>query len=691
MIHYIKNKEMTVELSIEEHGASIQKGNIGHFEILPSPIFKALVKNRNGESILISSLCDWQSTEVQACGEYTNILFVSNKFIVELSVEISFKYENDSIVWRARVNNNSSQWSVMSINYPTPVIKREKYDLFVPRFGGRIIKDASEIDYVYKNNYPGTLTMQYFALYSQDSGIYFGVEDEKAAVKNFALEIKEGVFTLDATFYATNGSIAGNSFDAFGQMRWKSFIGDWYDAAMIYADFVYKKAQWLPTLNRPDTPSRFKKVQFWISDYIPNIKSQGNNKPMLLSAGSDIYELDYWYKAPILLKKELGEIPIAYHVYNWHKIPFNIEYPHFLPAKETFIKNAPSLRENGIYVIPYINAVSWESRDGEIGHKINFDNTGIDGSVTLENGDMLFVNYPQMTKSGHNSQLVPMCPSFEKYHNIIEKLSFEMERTLPIDGIYFDEIAAAPARPCYNVKHNHTLGGGSYWVDGDNRMMQKIIKNKTSGNFYLTESCAEPYMKSFDGYLTWNWVYPQDVPAFAAIYAGYIQMIGRVTDGKKKEDLTFFKYCNGKSLVYGQQLGWCKADIVWRSEWLSFIKNAVNTRYQLTEFLNNAKMLRPPKVTAIHPKLIIEPGLDNKGNIESEAVVSGAWKHREREEIIIIAVNIANENVSFTLNFDAEEFGVLNKELSTEFSKCDKECTIRATLKNNEICVWKIK
>lgn len=691
MIYCVKNKETSIELSFEEHGASILTGNIGHFEILPAPIFKALTKKKNGESLEISSLSDWQRVELKVNGDNAEMLFVSHESIKELSVVIGLKCENDSMVWCTKVINNSIQWSVMSISYPTPIIKREKYDLFIPRFGGRIIKDASNMDYSYKNNYPGTLTMQYFALYSQGTGVYFGAEDEKASVKNFSLNIKDGAFTLDAIFYATNGSIAGNSFDAFGQMRWKTFNGDWYDAAMIYADFVYKKAQWLPTLNRPDTSSRFKKVQFWISDYIPNIESQGNNKPMLLSAGSDIYEPDYWYKAPLQLKKELGEIPIAYHVYNWHKIPFNIEYPHFLPAKETFIKNAPLLRKNDIYVIPYINAVSWESRDGEAGHKINFDNTGIDGSVTMENGDMLFVNYPQMTKSGHNSHLVPMCPSFEKYHEMIEKLSLEMESTLPIDGIYFDEIAAAPARPCYNVKHNHTMGGGSYWVDGDNLMMQNIIKNKKDGSFYLTESCAEPYMKSFDGYLTWNWVYPQDVPAFAAIYAGYIQMIGRVTDGKKKDDLTFFKYCNGKSLVYGQQLGWCKADIVWRPKWLSFIKSAVDARNKLTEFLNNAKMLRPPKVTTTHPQLIMEPGLDNKGEIESEAVVSGAWKHREREEIIIIAVNIANEDVSFTLTFDAEEFGVLNKELPKEFSKRDKECTVRATLKNNEIRVWKIK
>ena len=34
------------------------------------------------------------------------------------------------------------------------------------------------------------------------------------------------------------------------------------------------------------------------------------------------------------LKERLGT-PVAYHVYNWHEIPFNIGYPHFLPARKT--------------------------------------------------------------------------------------------------------------------------------------------------------------------------------------------------------------------------------------------------------------------------------------------------------------------------------------------------------------------
>jgi hypothetical protein len=43
------------------------------------------------------------------------------------------------------------------------------------------------------------------------------------------------------------------------------------------------------------------------------------------------------------------------------------------------------------------------------------------------------------------------------------------------------------------------------------------------------------------------------------------------------------------------------------------------------------------------------------------------------------------------LNFDAEEYGISNKELPKEFSCRDGKCAVSAALKNNEIRVWKIK
>jgi hypothetical protein len=661
------------------------------FTIVPSPLFIGNIKRVTDEtSVAISSSDIWDTVTWNTYESYTEIICAGHEIARELTIICRVTEERGGLVWQTSVVNNSAEWSVMQISYPLPCLEHPEFTLFLPYIGGQIIENAGSKGFTYGENYPGgRITMQYFAVYSKNGGIYLGIEDSNAATKHFEIKADANRFSVTTGFYAINAGVVGNSFDLFGEVKWQPFIGDWYDASMIYADFVRSKATWLPEFGRPDTSERFRKNPFWISDYIPNSPYQRENKPMSLSAGSDIYDADYWYKAPIQLQKQLG-VPIAYHVYNWHEIPFNIEYPHFLPAKDTFLAHAAELREHDIAVLPYINAVSWEKHDGEMGHEINYDNTGAPGAVILEDGSVLHQNYPQTTEKGDKSFLVHMCPTYTPWHQLMEKLTREMEATLPIDGIYYDQTAAVRAQPCFNPDHAHLPGGGSWWTDGWNSMMELIRTQKPADAFYFTEDNAESYMKGFDGYLTWTWVYKGEVPAFSAVYAGYIQLLGRCTIGKKKEDLPFFKYCTARSLVSGQQLGWCKADLVWQPDWLSFLKNAVSVRWELADLFNTSQMLRPPLVKTSLPKLVTTEGLWFDGNLESEQIIAGAWRGRDGKETVIIAVNIADESAEFSLEFNLAEYGIEKETLPDCFTSEGSRCTVCDSLESNSIRVYKI-
>ena len=111
-----------------------------------------------------------------------------------------------------------------------------------------------------------------------------------------------------------------------------------------------------------------------------------------------------------------------------------------------------------------------------------------------------------------------MCPTFHRWHQIIDGVAREMEQTLPIDGIYFDEIAAHAPHSCRGKGYLHLPGGGSYWVEGYNRMMEKIRMEKPEDAFYFSESSGEPFMKSFDGYLTWLWTAGDDIKLYPEGY-----------------------------------------------------------------------------------------------------------------------------------------------------------------------------
>ncbi len=688
----IKGLKYEIGLEVLSNAAWIENGYFGDISIEKCALFQARIKNvDNGECREIQSDSFWKKIIIKHQKNMIAMYFSDPEGIPELMFVVKGSYDLKGISWSVEVINDNSQWSVMEVTYPIPLLRAEFFDLFMPVACGLVVENAGKREYKVQTNYPGgALCMPYFAVYGKQSGVYIGVEDGEGAVKNFKVIAGEDQVAITAAFYGTNGSMPANSFSAFGNCHWQYIEGDWYDATMIYADFVRSKAQWLPRIEcdgRSDTPKHFKEIPFWVSDYIPNSLSQGDNKPTSLSAGSDRYDCNYWIDAVISLQEKL-QVPIAYHVYNWHQIPFNIEYPHFLPAKPEFIEGAKKLREHPIYVLPYINGVSWEMHDAEMGHVMNFENKGKFGAVIREDGSFSIENYPQKTVKGETSLLAHMCPSFEGWHSIMNSLARQMEEELPIDGIYFDQVAATPAKPCYNTEHGHLPGGGSYWADGYCRMMEKISAEKPLDNFYFTECNAEVYAKNFDGFLTWTWVRNSHVPAFPAIYAGYIEMVGRCTMGKKKEDYEFFKYSLAQSLLYGQQLGWCKADVVYDEKWLSFLQKMVSLRYSYTELFHCSDLLRPPKVkSSLLPK-VTTPALWHKEDIVMNQLLAGAWRYRNNEKLVLFCINISDQEGEYCLTFSAEEYALLEYELPEDFVVEDSQCKVEGKIAAESYKVW---
>ena len=188
--------------------------------------------------------------------------------------------------------------------------------------------------------------------------------------------------------------------------------------------------------------------------------------------------------------------------------------------------------------------------------------------------------------------------------------------------------------------------------------MMDIIKDKPECSFYFSEDNTEQFMNLFDGYLTWRWLMNEEVPAFPAVYAGYIQTLGRNVLGEKKEDVEFFKHSLAKSFVYGQQLGWIKADVIYSEEKLPFLKTLVRERYKHSDTFVYSDMLRPPRVSCSLPPKVTSPAMHYTSDVVMEQVCAGAWKYRSGEKTVIFVINIAKEECDYTLSFDSHEYGI---------------------------------
>ncbi len=674
-----------VNFKVLNDGIIISGGNLGDMQIKESPLFSARLKNVNtNKEEIIQSSSKWEVAEISE--DLTVFTFKNPSEIKGITVEFNLTKTSEYISWSGKVINENKDWSVMEIDYPAPTLYSEDFTLFVPHGSGIAFKNAGKRGYEYDYFYPSSKAcMQYFATYTKNNGVYVAVEDGAAAIKKLAVFAKEDVATYKLTLIAPDASLAANSFEFFGESKWQIFEGDWFDATSIYSKFVTEKANWLPEIDengRKDLSDKFKDVAFWIADAMPNSEYHRDNIPTSLVIGTSGYTETYWKDAAIKLRKELG-VPVAYHVYLWHEIPFNIEYPHYLPARKEFVEGAKELQENGIYVVPYINGLSWETRDGDAGHEVNFENTGIDGAVIAENGEISVAKYPQTTIKGDKADLAPICPSFKKWREIIKGVSKEMHETLPIDGIYFDEIAAHRARRCYNKNHNHTKGGGTYWVDGYNELMEEVKEIKPKDNYYFTECNAEPYMKGFDGFLSWYWMADEQVPAFSALYGTYVQFVGRYMLGKKKNDLEFFKYNIAQSLLYGQQLGWHKADVVYNEQAMKFLKPVVQLRHRYNFFFANAKMLRPPVVKSNLAEKITTPALHHPEMVHMEQVSGALWQSRKDGKIVLFVVNVSEESAKAEIRFKLD-----NHSKKVPFEKVNGEYVLNLELEPYAVKAW---
>ncbi len=605
----------SLSMAYSESGVRFQEGHFGEMEVASSDVFSMTVKDDSGSEKEYSSASRWSSVSITEADGAVTVTFSEPGGIAGLTVELTGQTDTDGISWYTKVTNGSATHTVMNITYPTPVMKSQTIHVFLPERSGRAIMNAQDVGCQMSIDYPGhLLSMPYFAYWGEKTGIYLGVHDPDGSMKSFSTRVAGNRADLTARFPAIGAGNMANSFEMGGYMRWEVFEGDWYDATLLYADFVHNHANWLPEKGRPDTAEKFKEIAMWAVDYSSDDTLNGM----------------------LRIREGVGH-PVACHSYSWHQIPFDTHYPHFMPALETTAARFRQMQDAGIYVVPYINGVSWGTLDAGAGYAVNYDNTGVNGVSLYPDGTPYVVPYA--------NPLAAMCPGFTTWHGIMNDLVRDMEANLPIDGVYFDQVAAVAPIPCSSTAHGHLPGGGSYWSDGYNDMIKTIKTGRSAESFYFSESTGETYVNSFDGLLSWMWNLNDLVPAFPVVYAGYVQMVGRNSDAVGTE--FGFRYHFGEAMLYGQQPGWFYASQYISDERIAFMKQVVDARMAYIDLFNYGKLMRPP---AVETELELIDGY--------RQVIAGVWQDEESGKTVLFIVNVSEQATAATVNLYPEEYGV---------------------------------
>lgn len=647
-------------------------GNLGKIKILPSELTVICLKKLSDGEEKVFNASEFKRCTASKKGDGFSVVLSSPGGICDIDILVDVCLIGEKASLKTQIKNNNPDFTVMYADYPHLVFEGSDYDAFLPKYGGIAEKNIMTSDCSHKLedmlSYPCGFhyTMQYFAFWNSNASLYTAVHDENGALKRFGFETNKEKSSVEfvCRYPAEGMGLGANSFSLAGEMVWQCFEDDWYDATLIYKDFVINNAKWLGEKYRPDTPESFKNIPLWVMDWLPNLPGNPDPLPESVRPKEENPDPERWIKRPIALKEKLG-IPIGYHLYNWHKIPFNNDLPHYFPEKDGVKEGIKKLRENGISVMPYINAKLWDTLDKE-DTDFEFSSKAKKWAAKKLDGSVYTEQHASHEKTGELCTLAMMCPTTEFWHDKISEVVGKLFYELGVDGVYMDQIAASMPRPCCDKDHDHAPGGGSWWVRGYEKMLKRLQKEKPAYGYLTTECNAESFAKHMDGFLTWVWLHSNSVPAFSAIYSNYVTMFGRNTNGKKADDTPFFKSNLAESFLYGQSLGWINPQVLSDPEKLDFLTKIAKLRYEKTKVFTHGTLLRPPSVTSDITDTCSEPAMSFTEPYIVSYVKSGIWQ-REDGKCEIYVINTSTQSANAEIVFEKSKYDI-------DFSKLSKEC-----------------
>ena len=453
-------------------------------------------------------------------------------------------------------------------------------------------------------------------LYDKKGGLYIASHDPTGSVKTISTSTDEEKVSFQFNWPAPNMGLDDNGYKLPGKVVLGSIKGDWYEAAMIYQAWVKEQAPWWPPAPN-NRPSRIQDIAVWVQH----------------ETGGDLATL----VQEVLEFAKFMRVPIGFHWYVWHKIPFDNDYPHFFPAKDGFVKAVRDLEDAGVRVMPYINGRLWDADLDD------FKTDGIKAVTKNEKGEPYIEDY------GNGVRNAVMNPVTQIWQDKIKEIVLRLQKKSGTSGVYLDQISAASPKLCMDTTHGHPLGGGSWWLgQGYYKLLSAIREEMPEGAFLTSESTAEPYNHLLDGLLSWNFQFQDQKPIYSAIYGGRISIFGRNNPvGPKKHKALIMRA--GQQLVFGEQIGWISPKVLKEKEPAEFLRKMAQTRYKLIDYFVDGQMLEPPVVEGNIPKITAdwEWGENNPSDITISALQRGAWKANDGR-IVSIFVNVSDKTIHFT-------------------------------------------
>ncbi len=616
----------------------------------PLPLFQTTLRNaETKEEIQLAADAGWSEFEAKTGDNDLTILQWKNpidKRLDGMAIRTTALPNADfhRFTWDLQIENVPKPWGVRRTVFPQVALAQPGPDaeVFFPRGAGEIKSGVWSEAFRFTGTYPsGWMTMPYMAVYDRGAGtgLYTAIHDPLGSTKDLLAESRPLDRAIDLSYDhpAADMGQPGVGFDLEGTAVWQLLRGDWFDASVIYREWVRQQACWYPKLGpegREDTPLWMRELSCWA-----------------LASGTSEQVVQ-----PTMEFQQAIGLPVGVHWYNWHVIPFDNDYPHYFPTKDGFTEGVAELQSNNVFVMPYINGRLWDTRDRGT-DVFEFDDVARPAATKDEAGEPYTEMYGSKETDESRVSLAAMCPTTDLWKSKVREIVLRLMNECGVRGVYIDQVAAAKPQLCFDASHGHPLGGGHWWTEGYWDLLAKIYADMPEECMLTTECNAEPYTHRFDGYLTWHWQYDGQVPAFPAVYGGAIQMFGRAYRGGPTKDLAL-RMKAGQQLVYGEQIGWLSPGVTKEPDNMAFLRQVVHLRHKLIDYFVKGEMARPPRLEGEVPQVTADWQWSGVWPVTTDAVLTGAWRLPGQNRAVLIFVNVSDEPVESAFDFDAATYGL---------------------------------
>ena len=502
--------------------------------------------------------------------------------------------------------------TIAGIRFPRvldlPPLEHER--LAMPSWAGLLARNPRQILSGMTNgvtrfecDYPGQGSLQCLAWYSEGGpGLYLSCDDTTGYRKGFAAfsECVSGM-NLEVLHLPERTASGTNRYVLPYTATVGLFHGDWYNAAAIYRTWAVQQ-RWA-------RESRWKRgrVPAWISDTGLWVWNRGSSTNVI--------------DAAIELQREL-HLPVSVFWHWWHGCAYDTGFPEYLPPREgngPFQAAFARAHASDVHGLVYMNQRLWgiTTASWTNEHAARYAVKGPDGLIT-----------PEVYNAFTKLPCASMCMGTEFWRAKYAGLAAAALNQLGVDGIYMDQACSSLA--CYDPRHGHPMGGGSYWMNGFQRLELEIRRRTAArgGVALAGEGCAENWLPHLDLMLALDlsrerYAAPdgwEAIPFFHAVYHGYGVFFGNYSsltlppyddlwpvEFAPKEPLKLldpkfspqFRLEQARAFIWGQQptiANFLPSHLRDRPREIAYALHLARARQSALKFLQDGALLAPPQI-----------------------------------------------------------------------------------------------